>query len=598
MVRRARIRPSKEVRATHRQRVTKRATETRDAEASLEHARQLLKRYDLLELLLLCTRLSLFEAMTPPDSPLSASPILNLENTRIFSGLVLSSKAEFSGSRRLPSEREFIAILNDCRQVGYDRENSSRLKDANGTERASLEVQRIFAKICVGQIPLQDNLSAQRAGRLIAMLEILPVKFPERITANQRQDVQVVLSKMRAILGAVPSELFQVFKVLLAWLNELVYEPVKNAVYASVSTQPTVRPAGENRIHQTQIALSFLTPQAELDSLIAVNLEDFLSAFKRAAPVLSSTIEYSVRAFFTLTSRSIEELRELSRHADFKKGSPNVRLSPLDRYPIVRLDRPKESGPSFVVPNVRVLSRAFDHLIDFTLRESLGSTYDHARGALLHLYITRLVECQLPDLIAIPEIRYKSSTGNRESADLTIIDFAASRIIGIEIKGRTINLSTRVSLETEQITENLADVYSSLSRLPRKIADLRSGKPEFAQWTEVIKASCNFPSILVVVIREGLPVALPELLREHARLDDSHDLNKIQEPNCILSLDSFERAVELARIGSRPIGELLERHHYRSISRDYSAHHADAFEQDYKPLTDTFAFSFLPRISD
>lgn len=598
MVRRARPRPSNKARALQRQEATQRTAETRDAEASLEHARQLLKRYDLLELLILCSRLSLFEALTPADSPLSALPILNHENIRILSGLVLSSKAGFTGSRRLPSERELIAILNDCRQAGYDKENSKRLRDANGTERARLEVQRTLAKVFISQIPLQDNLSSGRAGRLIAMLERLPREFPERIPAGQRREVQQVLSVMEEILGATPSELFQILKGLLVWLEDLVYQPIMNSVSAAASVQSAAAITDERSRRQFKIVCSFLTPQEELDSLIAINLQDFISAFQRAVPESASTIAGSTRAFFALASRSVQELRDVFQQEDFKKGTADIRLSPLNRFPIVRIDDPEASGPRFVVPNVRILNRAFDYLIDFALRDRIGSTYDHARGALLHLYLRQLIETQLPGLVVIPETSYDSSTGRRESADLTLIDFIAHRIIGIEIKGRSINLSTRVMLETELITRNLEDVFSALSRLPRKIADLRSNESGFAQWKDEIETSREFPSILVGVLREGLPLALPELLREHANLDTTHPLNSIEETHCILSADVFERAVELARLSGRPLGELLDNHYRQSSARDFASHNADAFGEDHRPLPDTFALTFLPRKSD
>ncbi len=67
----------------------------RTAEQSLAHARGLIKRCDLLELWKLSARLSLHEALTEPQHPLRAFPMVNAEKVRLLSHTILASRTSY-----------------------------------------------------------------------------------------------------------------------------------------------------------------------------------------------------------------------------------------------------------------------------------------------------------------------------------------------------------------------------------------------------------------------------------------------------------------------------------------------------------------------
>jgi hypothetical protein len=301
-----------------------------------------------------------------------------------------------------------------------------------------------------------------------------------------------------------------------------------------------------------------------------------------------------MEALMRLAARSVDDLRAMLAMPEFKIGHEGKRLSPIERFPIVRLDNSAGGEPRYVVPNHRHLAKSFIGVVDFTLREALTSDYEHARGALFHLYLRQLIEDRLPQTTVIPETRYAKAGGGEDSPDLTLIDQNAKRIVAVEVKGRRINLSTRIALGDKEMKENLGDAFKALRNLPGKVVEMRAGRPEFKPWQADIAATGDSPPVLVAVLREGL-YQYSHLLREWATSDPEHPLHGLAGPYCLLSADDFEKAVEVARLKGRSLAELLNEHYEISGSRDYAAPAADTFGDSIMPVPDSFASSFLKK---
>jgi hypothetical protein len=282
------------------------------------------------------------------------------------------------------------------------------------------------------------------------------------------------------------------------------------------------------------------------------------------------------------------------RRPEYQLGHPGKRLSPLERFPIVRLDASPGAPGRYIVPNFRHYERSFAPIVDFTLQAALGKDYEAARGALLHLYLQQLLKDRLPGAVVVPETRYDRARGGKDSPDLALIEPTVGRIVAIEVKGRGINLATRLSVGDEELKENLRDAYDALLRLPAKVADLRGGRPEFAQWREAIAATAETRPVLVVVVRAGLQF-LSQLIREQVAQDAKHPVAKLKHLYCVLSVDEFEQAVEVARATDGSLAEILEQHHRRSADRDPGAPPPEWFgEKDERQrVRETFAASFF-----
>jgi hypothetical protein len=541
----------------------------RSAEYALRRSAELLRNYDLKEILKLSGRLSLHEALTSEADPLSASSMLSVECVRIFSGLTITCGANFKRSKRLPSENEFAGIINSCKHAMQDPKELRLLKLANRTEGAHLALQRMVARMSLIQISAQEPMIRLRTTRLIAMLEVLPSRCAGDLAVSDKTRIMNTLARMESALGASLRDLLIAYIDVLNWLKVA-------ASQSRIATEGRAPPLSA-RARETKIIHTFLSPEELLDEYFIFSLDRLSKQFYTSRN-LAEEARHRLESFIRLAARPAGELSRLAREvAIFRAGHVGKRLSPLERHPMVRIDPPASGQETkFIVPNYRHFVPIFPKLVDFTLFEMLGSDYAHARGALLHLYLQKLVETRLPEITLIPETVYSSAQGDKRSADLTLIEASTGRIIGIEIKGRALSLQARVSMEGE-LLEQLKDLYVAVRKLPDKIADLRARKPEFRQWSSLIESTRRSVPILIGVLREGLPTGMSRLVREEARQDVGHPLHLLELPYCVFSAETFERAVEKAARTGRPLSELFLEHYKVSGEYDYTRDDSDMF---------------------
>ena len=511
----------------------------------------------------------------------------------MLSHTVLASSSSYGQSGQLPSEENFRKIINDCKHALHDPEEMKPLSAASGTQHEHMEFNRFFVRMGAAQIPGQDPLGWERAGRFVAMLEKLPRKYPSRIPPGQLREVQNVLPRVEEVLGARVSDLVRAFGDVLFW-QQVVHQLSLKALGDHGATSPpfSTETKKEFAARQARLMFAFLDAEPRLDRYLVFTVSQMLAPYDAKMPGYFALARPRTEAFMRLAARSADELRAMRSRQEFTVGHVGKRLSPLERFPVVLLDDPEGSESRYIVPNYRHFAKSFNGLIDFTLHEALGSDYEGARGALFHLYLRQLIEDRLPQVVIIPETRYDQAKGGKDSPDLTLIDPNARRIILVEVKGRRINLATRLLMGDVELADNLGDAFQALRKLPVKVLDLRAGHPEFEQWSTVLATCADSPPVLVVVIREGLHL-LSGLLREQVRLDPQHPLHGLDSPWCLLSADAFERAVEVAHRTGRPLAELLEEHYDRSGSLAPEAPEPDSFGEGLLPAPGSFAASFL-----
>lgn len=526
----------------------------------LDKIQEILSHFNLREILKLSARLSLHESTTPEHDPLSISNILNFEHTRLLAHLVTTSGAKATRSSRLPHDDDFISILNSCIANLEDPRELSLLKLANPTPRAHLEHTRFLARMATIQIAAQEPNFRYRASRIISLLEVLPDKFPNEIPGSEQSKVLTTVSQTEAVLGARPSELLRGFLLLLTWQQRA----------AEASRIATAGRAGSIRRYPPyrDLLCSFLRPEPLLDEFFVFSTERILQEIEGLPPAAQDIYRSSLENFLNLASKSAKELSNLARTKQcYREGHPGKRLSPLERYPVVKLAEDGAGAQSlYVIPNHRHFVQCFDKIIDFSLSDALGAEYAHARGALLHLYLQKLIESRLPNTVVIPEFSYRSSRGEKRSPDLTIIEPSTKRIIAIEVKGRAVSFRARVNLANDML-DDLNDLYKAMGNLPRKIEDLNSVAKEFDRLRPSMALTGDSPPILLGVLRQGLPFGMGRLVREEIRIDPKNPLHSIKNPHCILDAETFERAVEQASRTQQPLSDLLLEY-FRVIDED------------------------------
>ena len=255
--------------------------------------------------------------------------------------------------------------------------------------------------------------------------------------------------------------------------------------------------------------------------------------------------------FLELFARTTRELRELRNNEPiYRRGDIARRLSPLERYPVAWL-----SNTEVVIPNVRYLGRNFADIIHFSLWEEQIPYYDQVRGGLQELYLQVLLETQLPGVTVIPERPYHRGKQSVRGADLTLIE--DDRLILVESKAKRMRAETRLHMLPEELLGDLGGAVEAVRKSEAKLADLYDGLPELADAQATIDQTKNRDPITVVVIGEEITM-MGEVIQQFSKSYPNYPLSGAKGLYCILGIDAFERAVEVAATSQRKLGDLLE----------------------------------------
>lgn len=570
-------------------------------ERAFGRAVQLLRPHDLGGLLRLASRLSAFEVWTPHNDSLSVFPLWNFQRSRSLADLILASGAEYQERPLVLTGEDWRGVVNACGDIADDPELFASVEAVDGTDAVYREFRRAMTRLGATQLWEQDPGSFETGGRMAAMWEVLAVTRRNRIPENQLAFVESVRPGVKSTLLGVPiSELVMALRDVLIYFSLFNLKSHRFLSWWSPPL-PSRDDADVGRVRRQMVVLSYLQRDDwHLKGELEFSAQRLVDVVRGVHEKLGRTrqpraVEIErLEALLTLTARSVAELREMLRTDPvYSRGSRASRLSPLERFPAVRLG---ELEPTrYVIPNIRHFNKGVPAILEFILQSALGRDYQHARGALLHVYVWELLEQILPRLVIIPETAYRARGERKLSADLTVVDTHAKRIIGIEVKGRGIRLDTRLTMSDEDLDANFSDALSALRGLPQKIADVRTGLPEFREWQDAIGSTGDSPPILVAITREGLHL-LSSLFQERERTAQSEQtVNLGRFPSCLISVAVFERAVEVAAREGRSLASLLEGHWERANSRDMSNADADQFGPFVRgSIKDSFATRFLP----
>jgi hypothetical protein len=552
-------------------------------ENALEHAKSLLNRMNLGILWKVSARLSLHDMYTAPDDPAFAMPLLNPEKIRLLDQVILASRADFDRDR-IPDTETLRLVLNDCKDMSDNPVARARLMRASGTADAHLAFQLFLAQIANVQFPGQEPRPLERAGRVIGLLEVLPERERVKIPADQESMIRELSPRLGDFLGMAISTFARCFLLLMKWQG-LAATRSRQVLAHAVGNLINVQDTNE-RAHL--VVTELFHPDAALNSYLIFTLSrliGYLGDLSRATEMRSE-----LERFMSIFSASSPELRRIGAELpEFQVGHLSSRLSPLERFPVVRIEDQDEED-SFIVPNAAHLLKSFAPVIDYTLLGRFGSLYSRVRGFLLELYLRCLIEDRLPNLLVIPEKTYGRE--ERRGADLTLIDRELRRLILVEIKGRRIKLTTRLTMGEDELRDNLTSAHEALLKLPQKVRDLYAGLPEYQEYQEVINSTRGSEPICVAVLSEGV-YFMGELVRELATRE-ADPLYDYPYPNCVFALEIFERGVEVARKTGRPLAELLHEHWERSLRREYHGASPDSFGGEHIEEGETFAASFTP----
>lgn len=533
--------------------------------ATFEDGVTRLNRRSLHDALTLCSALAALELYSPRDS--DVFPMLNLEKSRLFAEAILASNSLAYKDSRLTQE-DFRQVIN----ATADAINDPRLLvDIPNHAERSLQLygaSKVFSRMANIQLRAQESSYRTQMGRLLATLEVWPSSNPKAFPDHIRTFACAMPTLVRTILGASITELLLTHTLISIWQRRL-----SDACWAQVGKHSRTSDPDSDRRQANLIWQLIETTRGPTNA--AVFTSSSISGL--AAPNIPA---HQVDALLSLEARPIPFTRSVaSKDPAYSFGPPGLRLSPLERYPIV--DMGVTAGQqTFLVPNARVHRRALPDILHFALLERMPPTsrtdYDHFRGAAQETYITEMLRSQLPDLDVVPECEYKRHGLMVKGADHTILDKASRALIMVESKARRASAETRFTLEEGTFDLNFADVYKALASLPDKIADVKAGMGDYAAIAGDLSALGDVDCICVCVVGDAV-YFINELVRYRASREADHPLHNLKLPFCIMSIDMFENAVAVSATTKEPLGDILRAYWSASDRTDLSSPAPDHF---------------------
>ena len=525
---------------------------------------------DLWEMVALISTLEYFGG-----EQLQLFPALCFEDVRLFSEAILRSRA--SNSRhRIYSPKDVIYVLNNARDGLRDAELES-IESGRERQTMLLELNKILSRRGSLQLEVQRS-SAAKAGRAVAFFDVIPRELAE--TSGPKSDrIQTVYSQIQAFLGCSVTDMLKVL-FLISALH-------KNAYRRELHLLDGVRiPQASPPKTRTSAVLEAILANRKA---IAESVVFTAGSLIKAAPFRVET--HVLDTVLALWSRGTDELRHLMEEQAFQAGVDCWHLSPLHRYPIVRLEG---SPPRYAVPNLRLLLHSVFAVLDYSLLEVLpADEYNAFRGAVLEEYLFRLMTWAFPAEQLIREREYRPSTKELwKGPDVTFADLEAGTLIVVEAKARRIGPRTRFRTDDESLDRNLEDVHGALVRLPDKITHLRAGLSAYVDFQPMVDATKDTDPILVCVLPEAI-YFLTQIERERGSCSSEHPLFELGHRYCIMSLEDFEFAIACARHNGETLSAVLGDFWEDAGCLELNTSAADLFRGRRVPLGGMFGEQYL-----
>jgi hypothetical protein len=273
-------------------------------------------------------------------------------------------------------------------------------------------------------------------------------------------------------------------------------------------------------------------------------------------------------------SRPIAEHRRLLQDPSYKIGRDALRLSPLDRFPLVA----GKDGRTWYAPNVRGLACSAPDVVHFALNEHCRSEYEEVCGALLEIYLENMLTEREPTLAIIPEEKWTTRKGQAAGPDLLIIDHSETDpiLLAVEIKFRHMLPSTRYELLDEDLSSNYASLWTDLKKLPQKLERVFALAGGYVSHRDDLRRAQHYPRFLLGIVGEA-PYAFSELVEHRRRNDPEFPLFGAKPSVCAMSVDTFEHLIEVVVQHNRTLAGALRDYLENCANLEIHRNRAEAF---------------------
>ena len=193
----------------------------------------------------------------------------------------------------------------------------------------------------------------------------------------------------------------------------------------------------------------------------------------------------------------------------------------------------------------------------------------------------------------IPEEKWLTGKGEVAGPDLVIIDHGPHpSVLGIEVKFRRMLPRTRFELLDEDLTENYGDLWKAIKALPDKLAHVFALAGGYQKYHAELERVRNYPRWNVGLAGEA-PFMFGELALFRATKDHAFPLFGFWEPWAVMTVEGFERFVEVVVQHSRSVAKVLSEYQEDCADMEPSGSMADSFKNTELREEQSYAASFL-----
>lgn len=485
--------------------------------------------------------LDYFQRLVRDNGDWPLFPLLHPMKVVAFDWAVLKGTSQQYRSGRLTSN-DLAFVLNNLNDASAD----PNFLEPVGDESNASRFLRHFSTMANKQFRFQSRDLHKRMGRSYLLNEDIPNRYRNHLRQSLGRSFLDIPTEFFNLTQLAPRDClalgFSIIALLQSRFKDLLEQAADGAGSSSL-------PGLSSR--QSQFLYSLLRNPQRLESI---------SCFVPSALILEeleSNSPTKIEAFLTTTARETRHLRELTRRAPYDLGFLSYRLSPLERYPIARLQ--DGAASSFVVPSLPYLDRLITELPHYVLQDTAAtrSRYHETRGVVQEIYLAELLESQLPHLNSMAERRYDLPGGNWKGPDITLFDHKSGRLILIESKAARIQAGSMSDTALEPVLHDLRDAIDAVRRLHEKWLHFYQRLPEYQDVQEDLDRYSENQPVAVMVIGEGVEFLAEKVeMASQAGMVDS--LRDLPFPYCFMDVETFEHAIQVAAASEDGFARILE----------------------------------------
>lgn len=296
---------------------------------------------------------------------------------------------------------KIINTLNDA----SSREEFLNDDTLTGEEKFYLTISSLMSS----QIWYQRHSATEKTGLLYALYSELPKRHHTSLREQHKSNFVDIPKIIAEDLG-IDLELY--FLISLYLVNDHFRQIHDNNIAPSDDLTRTAKKLQNDKRKLQQLKTTYLGEIIEKDSLFYELLSFSKEWLKKKLNFIDST---KIDNYLKLTSISIKKLRELNDLEPFQNGHISQRLTPLERYPIVKAD-----FPVYFIPNFRFANVAFTELPRFALQDLYkNNAFNEMLGSCQELLIYEMLIQLSSNLQIIKEREYTKHKTHYKGPDFT-----------------------------------------------------------------------------------------------------------------------------------------------------------------------------------